>query len=418
MSEPTDLPLRVRWIAVATLCVVACVPLSIASAQVDCADLPHPIYGIGGSAPNVLLRYTAGALRRISNPITVVYQSPGACSAMGALVNDVPMTGTAKYWGADDVEGSCNLPTGGVQASWGSMATTAPTCSGITALPATVRDTVGPASAFSLIVPRNTTAQQVISSEALYFLYGFGPAGHVAPWTNPATIASRNITSAAGLLVAIAAGLPTTRQLFTNVTTGGWGFDVLTNQAAVNYVAGVGNQAAIDDPNSAIGFTSTETAEAPANIPLVRSLAYQHVGQEQGYYPNSTPDSFDKQNVRDGHYYLWSVHHFYARQTSGGVIENDDTARFINYVTGVAEIPDGENFLDIVISVGNIPDCAFSVTRQGDLGPLASYQPPKSCNGYFEVSTTGETEHDACDGPSDCTDSEFPACNFGYCEVQ
>lgn len=413
--------LRTKLTVALVLCGASLVPLSTASAQVDCSTLPNPIYGIGGSAPNVLFRYAAGALRRIPNPITVVYQSPGACAAMGALVNDVPLTGTATYWDENDAPQTCNVPQGTL-ASWGSMATTAPTCSGITGLPATVGDYLGPASAFSILVPRNTTAQQSISSEALYFLYGYGPAGNVAPWINPATIASRNITSAAGLLVAIAAGLPTTRQLF---NAGTWGQDVQNNQGAVNWVAGVNNAAAAADPNSAIGFASTETVEAQANIPLVRSLAYQHVGQEYAYYPNSTPDSFDKQNVRDGHYYLWSVHHIYARQNSSGVITDANTQRWVSYVTGQTPIPEQtsptaghDNFLDIVISVGNIPECAFTVTRTGDLGPLASFQPETSCAGYFEVQTTGETTHDECEDATDCTDSEFPACNFGYCEVQ
>jgi hypothetical protein len=374
-----------------------------AAAQVDCNTLPNPVYGIGGSAANVLFRYTAGALRRIPNPITVVYQSPGACTAMGALVNDVPLTGTATYWDENDAPQTCNVPQDTL-ATWGSMATTAPRCEGITALPATVGDYRGPAYAISLFVPRNTTAQQVISSEALYFVYGFGPAGNVVPWINPDTIFSRSVTSATGLLIALAAGLPTTRPLYTAPGT-----EDLTG-SVVNWVAGVSNPSAVADPDSAIGFASTETVEAQANIPLVRSLAYQHVGQEYGYYPNSTPDSFDKQNVRDGHYHLWTVHHIFARQSSEGVITDEPTRRWVSHVTGQTEIPlqtgptaGHGSFVDIVISVGNIPDCAFTVTRTGDLGPLASFQPESSCAGYFEAQNTGETTHDECTDDTDCT---------------
>ena len=31
-----------------------------------------------------------------------------------------------------------------------------------------------------------------------------------------------------------------------------------------------------------------------------------------GYLPDSTGTSFDKKNVRDGHYWLWGAQHFYG----------------------------------------------------------------------------------------------------------
>ncbi|HVZ33745.1 MAG TPA: hypothetical protein VG963_15040, partial [Polyangiaceae bacterium] len=214
-------------------------PLRAAHGE-DCVNLPNPILGIGGSAATNLIKRLGTRLAAAPEPITVVYSDPGACNTMTALVQNTALSGTGKYWSADGTENTCTYPSGSaVLAEWGSMAQEATTCQGIDKLPDTVGDYKGPISGFSLIVP-NASSEFAISSEAVYYIYGFGAGtGHdVAPWTNAAAIGARTTTSAAGLLLAKAVGIPLSRPLAYLPTN-----DVKTNQGAVDFITSTSSAA-------------------------------------------------------------------------------------------------------------------------------------------------------------------------------
>ena len=225
-SLPLRYPRKARGRTLPHACLaalaIASVGAGVSSAHaadpVACSSLPNAIYGIGGSAAtNLIKRIGARLASSKVNPITVVYSDPGACQAMTALVPKAdgtvtPLSGTGKYW-VGTTELNCTYD-GTINASWGAMAQEATTCSGIDALPATVGDYTGPISGFSLIVPLAST-EVSISSQAVYYIYGFGAVEGklVAPWTVPAAIGSRTTTSAAGLLLAKAVGIPTSQAL-------------------------------------------------------------------------------------------------------------------------------------------------------------------------------------------------------------
>jgi hypothetical protein len=398
--------------------------------SVACADLPQPIiYGRGGSAPNQLVGRLAVEIAESSDPFTVVYQDSGACFAMSSLVEGEKVKSTAKYWVREDGKiaiKTCTLPSddSAPDASWGSMAQQATTCPGIPGLPSDVGDYIGPISGFSLVVPKAST-QQVISAEAVYYIYGFGPenpAYQVPPWTVPGAIASRTTTSAAGLLLAKAVGLPLSHSLYGSVgpnNTAGPN-DVKTNQGAVEWVTGVTSDAAKNNPEAAIGFCSTETADA--NRDRVNTLAFQAAGQNAGYWPDSTATALDKINIREGRYYLWNPHHFYARLNNEGEIADETTRRWIEYITGKRPLPDGKNYLDIQADLGLIPACAMKVTRTDDVGPLSSFVPDEPCGCYYEARVTGKTPEgcQACatEGEDPSCPSDAPVCRHGFCEVK
>jgi ABC-type phosphate transport system substrate-binding protein len=391
-----------------------------AQATTACDSLPGTkIYGVGGSAPTPLVKRVARILaaQPEAERITVVYQDTGACFAMQGLVGTAgtpptPITGTAKYWTADsDTDQTCSLPAQGVEAQWGSMAQLPTTCPGITALPDTVGDYLGPISGFSIIANKDSS-EEVISAEALYSIYGLGPVqANIAPWTNLATLGSRTTTSAAGLLLAKAVGIPLSRPLAGSDDRSQGG--VITKLTSATATA---DQAALD---STLGFVSTEAAEASSAVTRVKQLAYQHREQLVGYYPNSTATSLDKSNIREGRYFLWNPHHFYAKK-SGSEITDPAVRTFVHYFTGEEELPGTKSFLDVTIENGNIPDCAMQVTRDDDMGPLQSYQPDEPCGCYFEFKATGAASSSCteCDADTDCTDSNFPTCRLGYCEVK
>jgi hypothetical protein len=392
-----------------TLALGGLVALSSAAAQ-DCTTLgEHVVIGVGGSASKPLLARVAADLRSLPTPIHLVYYSPGACFGITPYVDGTPVTGVAQYWDADGTEHNCNLPTLGVAPDFGMMGTAGTLCSGVTAIPSGIGDFAGPVTSWSVIVPA-ASSQTSIAAEALYFIYGFGPEGEVAPWDVAGEIYGRNATSAAQIALGLAIGVPAERFVCGNAASGLPCLDTRSNQGTVDALN------ASLSPENAIGFTSTEVADL--NRATVRTLAYQHTDQSCGYWPDSTATGFDKRNVRDGHYFLWSAYHFYAPVDGAGDIIDADTAQVIGYFTGEVTAPPDVPILDLIIDNGNIPECAMNVWRDTDIGPLYSFQPEQPCGCYFEARTTGETDCTECDGDDDCTAvGPSSTCRHGYCEV-
>lgn len=388
----------------------------------SCLDLPNPVIGAGGSASVPLLSRVGAALRSNPSPaVTVIYQSPGACFGITPYVDGTTITGTASYWDpppagsppdTPPVQRTCNLPLTGITPDFGMLGTSGTLCEGVTEIPDGIGDFAGPVTSWSLIVPTSST-QQVISGEAGYFIYGLGPIeGQVAPWTDPAHIWGRSATSAALIALALAIGVPPERMgsFFSGANAD---HDVVTNGAMITRVVESGATAA----DATLGFVSTEVADA--NRGRVRSLAYQHYGQSCGYTPDSSTTSFDKRNVRDGHYFLWSAYHFYTPVDSAGVIADPETRRFVGYFTGTEPLPPELPLNEIIAANGTIPECAMQVWRDSDLGPLYSYLPEAPCGCSYEALVTGAAPAGctACDEASDCP-SSAPVCRAGYCEVR
>ena len=82
------------------------------------------------------------------------------------------------------------------------------------------------------------------------------------------------------------------------------------NQGTVDSLVWAASQSHAQD---AIGFTSGPTADK--NRAVVHTLAYQHAGQTAAYWPDSTPESFDKLNIRNGQYFLWDTNQFFTKIT-------------------------------------------------------------------------------------------------------
>ena len=370
---------------------------------VACKDLPNPVYGTGGSAHKPFLGKYAKTLANFPDPITIVYQAPGACVAMAALTDKDKgaglLTGTASYWKkADGKEDTCDLPVAGQPVDFGAMGVSPSSCAGFTKAPAGVGEWQGVINSWNVLVPVAST-EQSISAEALFFIFGFGKAGKVEPWIDETQYFVRNATSAATIALALATGLPVNKFI---------GVDTKTNQGTVTGLA------QSTSPQAAIGYVSGEVADA--NRATVKTLAYQHFDQTCGYWPDSTPTAFDKRGVREGQYYLWSPTHLFAYVDAGGVPVNPLVGKLVGWFAGTLPAPDGVNVLDLTIANGNVPECAMHVWRDGDLAPLYSYQPKEPCNGYFEFKATGTTTAKVCKASTDCG-TDAPVCRHGYCEV-
>lgn len=376
----------------------------------NCVDLPNVSIGAGGSASVPLLSRLGASLARVSPaapPITIVYQSPGACFGITSILDATGITGTASYWDETGAQRDCALPATGLIPNFAMLGTDARLCEGVDALPANVGDFPGPITSWSLIVPQ-ASSQQAISAQAAYFIYGFGPVeGQVAPWIDPAHLWGRNATSAALIAIALGARVPPERMA-------SWfpgDRDVRTNGRMVERVVESGAVA----PEAALGFVSTEVADA--NRATVRTLAFQAWDQACSYWPDSAATAFDKRNVRDGHYELWTAYHFYVPVDGSRTITHAATRQLVGYFTGTAEPPSGVSINDIIIDNGNIPECAMQVWRDEDIGPLYSYLPEAPCGCYYDFAATGSSDCTACLAPSDCP-SSAPVCRFGFCEVR
>lgn len=369
-----------------------------AAGAVDCNALPEPVYGIGGSAQRPLLARVGARMSALSQPRTLIYQAPGACVGLNAVLNSTRLTGQGTYWTAAGAESTCDLPLTGQLPDFAALGNQATLCPGVTALPAGVGDFEGPVTTWNVFVPR-ASSQQSISSEAAYFVFGFGRESGVAPWTDEAAIIRRDANSAAQIILGLATGVPVERFR---------GVDAMTNGRSISLVAMATNA------EGAIGFASGENVDA--NRATVRTLAWQQAGQTCGYWPDSTATAFDKRNVRDGHYWLWTTTHFFTRTDAGGQITDARVRDLVGWFSGAVAPPAGVPILDLTIQNGNIPLCAMQVRRARDLGPIASYAPPAPCTCYFERVATGATACAACTRTEDCGGGRR-ACRNGYCEA-
>lgn len=386
-----------QWLRFAVCVAVLAVP---ASAEADpCTDLPNPTIGLGGSAAKPLLALFAAELAAEDEPVSLVFQSTTSCFGITAYTDETPMTGTASFWGADGMEQTCELPLAGMLPDYGLLSIEPTLCEGVEAVPDGIGEFIGSVTPWSFIVPE-ASSQTTISAEAVYFVYGFGASeGMVSPWTNDAELYSRNATASSQIAISIAANIPIGKFK---------GNDAMTAPGIVMEVA------TSPDPEAALGFVGAEVADL--NRDTISALAFQAYGQECGYWPDSSPTAFDKKNVRDGHYFIWTPYRFFAPVDDAGDIVHEPTRTAIGYLTGTVDVPADFPALDMTIDNGSIPRCAMTVWRDEEVGPLVSYQADEPCGCYYDFRATGSSSCTECEMDDQCPE-ESPVCRHGFCEA-
>jgi hypothetical protein len=409
-------------LAGAGICATLAAPSS-ALAGTSCSSLPGAIvYGAGGSAQQPYLAQVGTQLARLASPISIVYSDSGsACVGYNDLVTPTSITGTALYWDGSGSTLSCTLDITGDPVTFAVMGNAPNLCAGVTSLASGYGQFLGPVQPVDFVVPVQSS-QQSISTAAAYYIWGFGAVAPnaVAPWTVPANIFTRSASSFVNLFVSLDTGVPAaTVATHTTVES--------TNAATVAAIAALNGTSSAE---SGIGFVSGEVADG--NRATIRTLAYQHTGQSCGYWPDSTVTAFDKANVRDGQYWLWSPIHFYAAVTSSNVISDANTAALIGYITGSLAAPTGFDLFGAEFAAYTVPQCAMQVWRDGDLAPLYSYSPPASCSCEFDIASSNAnkpTSCKTCTQDSECTAQASHCRNVGlpigadsgtavgYCEV-
>lgn len=361
----------------------------------------------GSTAVQPFMSVIAPILAANSPPYQIAYQPSGSCTGIGymfattpakQLVLDIPGK-QALLFNTDGTSVSCTFGSG-VQLDVAVSDVWSQTCNGSDLANAQFADYHGPIQPMVFVVP-SVSDQDTISAEMGHVVFGNGATdSSAAPWTNPTLYFVRNASSGTQNMISRAVGLDPTKW---------WGIDRGGSPQVRDEMEAVSP----DQAGSAIGILSTDFADAERG--RLRILAYKGDDQECAYYPDTTVNDRDKANVRDGHYGIWGPIHFYAKIANG-----DPSAAAGALVTRFTLTRPDQTLLQAITQIGFVPDCAMSVSRSSEMGPLSVYAPEYQCKCYFEANVPGGAAGSdciACTGPSDCPASK-PACNAGYCEVQ
>jgi ABC-type phosphate transport system substrate-binding protein len=412
----------------------------------SCFSLPHGpaggtlpqtiVFATGSTAIQPYMARVAQVLESLSIE-TVVYLGAGSCFGVNAMLSPGAYTlknigATATYYdpaldsNGNVQSGTCAIDDPTKLADLGISDVFPTTCVPALAsqggLPNNLHDYFGPVQVMEMVVPAPST-ETSISSEAAYMVWGFGSASGVSPWTDEAFLLQRNSSSGTQNMIAAAIGL----------SAGSW--HGVSNKGSGNVLSAITNVASgkgIDggptsDPNAAqktMGILASDVADS--NRQVLKPLAFQDVGESCGWYPDSTSASFDKGNVRDGHYPIWGPSHLVAYSDANGNETNAAVKTLVDAMNGRNQAVLAT--LDIVQFYAKshiIPTCAMHVQRSQDGHDYQPYAPANSCSCYYDLQATGQTSCTKCQHDSDCANAPGGATTCvsvyglppqGYCE--
>ena len=289
-------------------------------------------------------------------------------------------------------------------------------------LPNNLHDYFGPVQVMEMVVPA-ASMQQSISAEAAYMVWGFGSNSGVSPWTDATFLLQRSATSGTQNMIGAAIGLP----------AGEWqGLKNAGSSNVLSAITNVANGKGIDggpttDPQAlekTLGILASDVADS--NRQYLKPLAFQDVDESCGWYPDSTAASFDKQNVRDGHYPIWGPSHLIAYSDMDGNEINPSVKTLVDAMNGRnAQVLDTLDIVEFYAKSHIIPTCAMHVQRGQDGHDYQPYAPPISCSCYYDLQATGQTSCVPCNGDADCANAPGGATTcvnvfglppVGYCE--
>jgi hypothetical protein len=387
-------------------------PAAFAQTSPPCSKLPGTIVYIeSGDTQENLLKTIGRQLRDAAN-ITLAFSLTGSCSITsdlysaatlvgGATLDYIPSTVEDPGWDPSQPENNCVVDPSGAPIDVGIAALFVQTCGLGDPPPGSNLELVqGPIQAYTFVVP-TASDEQAIWAEEAYYAFGFGDANKLLPWNNQELMFIRPPTKST--LVATAANIL--------VPPNHW-HGVPENEST-DVVTAV---ASSPSPDPSIGILGAEVYDADRQAGI-KTLAFRAYGQNHAYFPDSTSTAFDKRNVRDGHYTLWSPTVYITPVDAGGNPINPAVAYLEDLVLGVegAGYVDGGMPIDglaDVVQVGLIPDCAMRVTRSVDGGPLSLYTPSTPCGCFFDSQIPGA----AGSTPSGCmTCTSDATCNGGKC---
>jgi hypothetical protein len=368
-----------------------------------CSAMPNVIFITGSTNLPPLLKAVQPLLSAGSPPYVAVFAPQTSCKGAAAVLDpDVTkhvvknvVNNYAFYYDATGTQQFCLLDTAGNNVDVGESDVYPASCA--YSVVANTADYLGPIQAITMVVP-SSSKQNAISAEAAHLVFGAGgDNGRASPWSDAHYYFTRSSGTGTTQMVARASTVDPAMV---------WGIDRLS---APNLVA---SMEAIDPSvaESVIGLLSSDFADkSRANL---RELAFQQHGQLYGYLPDSSVDTIDKANVRDGHYPIWGAIHLIAA-TSNGVPSQAASALITQFTVPKLD----PALVSLIIEAGFVPSCAMKVDHTTELGPLASFKPAFGCGCFYDQQVNGRSSCTMCTGNADCSGST-PACNYGFCEAQ
>ncbi len=376
-----------------------------------CTALPNPIIVSVPPAAEPFIQKVAFLLQRTKTPnpmpATVAWQVNPSCAGVDVVANDKSAScvdggclhGQAKFYPvADDPIAFCDLDAGattGTKANLVLSEVAPATCLNYAGNPpAGVLDSgaAGPVIPYALVMSQQAPqSANSIQAEEAHFVFSVGGPAQVPPWLKSATVFLFGNKDAAELLLGPRVKLASDRWKGTIVST------------ADDLLAGLKSDAA-----TALGILATPFADTRRSD--FRILAFQALSQHGAFFPDRKSNSFDKQNVRDGHYPLWGFLHMIQREspTAPGQPKYSKGNQLATMLLGNAPAA-GQDVVDLQVAAGFVPKCAMRVTRQSDAGPPAATAPADACNCWFEqkVKQPGE--------PLGCKECPDGVCAEGTC---
>jgi hypothetical protein len=371
----------------------------------SCNTLTNPLYlQIGDTQEPLIKSLGLKLVHSSTHPITLVYITSGSCTNIEAIYAGTKITTNPSYiptstsWTTSMASPSCTIDPAGHAIDVANSALFVSACNPPT-MPPNIAQFPGPIQAYVFIVPTAST-QVAITAEEAYFVFGFGAAGMAMPWLDPTYYYIRPTTKSTVLSIAANIGVPASK----------WQGQKLDKSTQV--LSSVAMSAMAE---KTIGILGAEVYDA--NRGMVKSLAYRAYHQWFAYYPDSTPTSTDKQNVRDGHYTMWAPT-VWMTQVNGGV-PTSSTAKYVIDLITTQDNSETTEFkpLDVVISKGLIPSCAMKVTRSMEGGDLSLAMPDKPCGCYYQSKVPGGSSAGCttCQDDSACGGGK---CRLGFCEAR
>jgi hypothetical protein len=374
-----------------------------------CSSLPNPIVIESGDTQEPLLKTLGRQLRDTATPMTVIYRTAGTCTVRDDLFQArkiaantnlfyPPSTAEDPAWDPSKPSAQCTVDgdAGGLAIDLGIGATFLSSCS-TAAPPAGIGLTTGPVMGYGFIVPKAST-QRAITAEEGYFVFGFGDLSQAPPWTDHLFMFTRPATKSTALSLAACIGVPAGK----------------LQGVPYDKSAEVLNAVAIStNPEKTIGLMGIEIYDN--NRDKVSLLAFKAFKQRYAYFPDSTPTSFDKRNLRDGHYVPWAPTIYITAADANNVPTNANAKLFIDLVLGNTTLP-GVDGLVAGIKNGLVPDCAMGVTRAYDGGDLSLYSPAAPCGCYYESKVPNGSS--TCTPCTDDTPCNGGKCRFNFCEAR
>ena len=379
---------------------------STAQAQVDCGGLPNPVYMQVGDTQEALVKALGRRLRdSTTNPMTLVYLKASTCvnvevfESFGMLQTNaqyVPSSAEDAAWTPSSPSPTCTIAAGGVPLDVANAATFISSCTAGPA-PAGVVRVSGPVQAYGFVVPE-ASAETAITAEEAYFVYGFGDLGQAAPWDDEAFIFKRPTTASTLLTLMANVGVPGDRARGTSFDRSG------QLVSAMN---------ASTNPAKTIGIVGVEVYDK--NRATLNVLAFRAFDQRFAYFPDSTPTSFDKKNVRDGHYVPWSPTEWMYYENADHSPVNPRAKLVVDLIVGATPAQRSDvDALATVIAAGLVPRCAMSVTRGFDGGELSLYAPQEPCGCFFDSQV--DVVPASCVACVDDGACGTGRCRHGFCE--